>query len=119
MTMAMRMVSGLLLSLLLALSSVSMAVARGQAVSGMELVLCTPSGVETVVLDAKGNPVPATRHLCPDCVTGSALPAQTRAPVVAPLRLPLRALSPALPPDDLSEGREPASQRARGPPSLV
>lgn len=69
----MRSLVALLLSLMLAVSSVGMAVARGQepGAGGPTLTLCTTLGSETVTLDAAGNPVPVKPvHLCPDCLSG-------------------------------------------------
>jgi hypothetical protein len=67
----MRALTALLLSLMLALASVSMAVARGQAPMGPEIELCTDAGAVTVRLDAEGNPMPDGPHLCPDCLSAS------------------------------------------------
>lgn len=68
----MRGLIGLILSLVLAVGSVSMAVAHGQMPMGQSIALCTNAGVVTVVLDANGNPTSESPHLCPDCLSASA-----------------------------------------------
>lgn len=55
----------LLLSLMLALTGQSMAVARGAAAATGQMVLCTGAGVMAVYIDAEGNPTSAP-HICPD-----------------------------------------------------
>ena len=80
----MRALTALLLSLVLAVASVSMAVARGQAPMGETVALCVDGNAVTVTLDANGNPVSAPPHLCPDClgaVTAFDLPAALSLPV--------------------------------------
>ncbi len=67
----MRALTALALSLLLAVASVSMAVARGQVPMGPTIALCSADGEMSVALDARGSPVPATPHLCPDCLGAS------------------------------------------------
>lgn len=114
----MRLLSALLLSLTLALSSVSMAIARGQSAQGMELTLCTPDGVQTVVLDAQGNPVPATPHLCPDCLSG-VLALDLPPPLALPVRPAVWSALPPLPVPTLRADRKPRVHPARGPPLSV
>ena len=67
----MRVLAALALSLVLAIASVAMAVARGQEPMGAPVALCSTDGVRSVALDARGNPVPASPHLCPDCLGAS------------------------------------------------
>lgn len=67
-----KFLSALLLALMLFGSSITMAVARGQAQGGMVVTLCSAKGVETLVVDAQGNPVPAP-HICPYCIIGVAV----------------------------------------------
>ncbi|PKP72647.1 MAG: hypothetical protein CVT84_17675, partial [Alphaproteobacteria bacterium HGW-Alphaproteobacteria-6] len=70
------MLAGALLAIVLALTSVTMAVARGQTRVAGQVVLCSGYGMVLVGIDAAGNPVaeaeggPAggTVHLCPDMV---------------------------------------------------
>jgi hypothetical protein len=61
----MRMFSSLLLALMLALTSQSMAVARGASAATGQMVLCTGSGPVAVYFDAEGEPTSAP-HICPD-----------------------------------------------------
>jgi len=97
----MRTITALFLSLVLAIGSMAMALARGQAPMGETIALCIEGQAVTVVMDAEGNPRPMAPHLCPDCLsapTAFALPAefglstpQTNAKVLAatqPPRLP-------------------------------
>jgi hypothetical protein len=67
----MRALTALFLSLVLALGSVSMAVAKGQPSMGTPVALCTDAGPVTVTLDGQGNPLPAGPHLCPDCLSAA------------------------------------------------
>lgn len=95
---------GLTLALMLAISSMGMAVTRGQAASTVELVICSGMGMMTVSLDSQGNPVGPT-HPCPYCLAGhtpallpdvATLPARERGFVIyAPTAMPrVIALSP-------------------------
>ncbi|WP_092884684.1 DUF2946 family protein [Roseicitreum antarcticum] len=81
-----RLCSGLLLALVLAATSVSMAVARQQAAAGMTVVICTSVGLETITLDADGNPVGPV-HLCPLCLAAADLPPGTVLGAVGESRL--------------------------------
>ncbi len=62
--------TSILLAAVLALTSVTMAVARGQTrdVAG-QIVICTGAGVTTISVDHDGDPVQQV-HLCPDMVLG-------------------------------------------------
>lgn len=62
----MRAYLALALSLVLVLTSHSMAQARGMAAPAGEMVICTGSGYVTVLTDAEGQPV-GPSHICPDC----------------------------------------------------
>ncbi|MGR3271441.1 hypothetical protein DU478_19985 [Thalassococcus profundi] len=78
----------LCLACLIALTSVQMAQARGQARPVGIMVLCIGTETRTVSVDANGQPVEAP-HLCPDCVMAlmAALPdAATLPPVSMALR---------------------------------
>ena len=77
---------GLFLVLMLALSSVTMAVARGQVSVGGTIVICSGYGVVLVALDADGKPV-GPLHPCPECLAGGA------AIVVPQMALPARPLT--------------------------
>lgn len=113
----MRSLSALLLSLVLALASVSMAVARGQAPMGATMALCSQGAAITVTLDTDGNPVSLPKHLCPDCLGAFTALDQTTAPdLVAPDRI-ARALAVRDTPV-LSGKTAEIALNARGPPSL-
>ena len=73
---------GLLLAVMLALSSVTIAVARGQVAVGGTIVICSGYGLVSVALDADGNPV-GPLHPCPECLAGwtSILVAHTALPL--------------------------------------
>lgn len=106
-----------ILAALLALTSVTMAVARVQGRMSMAVELCADGAVQTIAVDWQGKPV-GPHHTCPDClmgVTALALPQGATAP------LPLRGVSavrfgrvqvaaqPIVPPQP----------SARGPPDLI
>ena len=55
------------LCLFLALTSVTLAEARGAAQPVGQMVLCTGEGTRTVLVDAKGQPATPS-HICPDCL---------------------------------------------------
>lgn len=113
----MRSISALLLSLVLALASVSMAVARGQAPLGATMTLCSQGAAITITLDTNGSPISLPKHLCPDCLSAFTALDQTAAPdLIAPDRL-ARMYSavdaPVLPGKTALIAR-----KARGPPLL-
>lgn len=60
-----RLLTSLTLALVLALTSQSMAVARGAAPATGQMVLCTGAGTVMVYTDAEGQPTSAP-HICPD-----------------------------------------------------
>lgn len=60
-----RTLIALLLALMLALTSQSMAVARGAAAATGQMVLCTGAGPVAIYTDAQGQPTQAP-HICPD-----------------------------------------------------
>ena len=55
------------LCVFVALTSVTLAVARGAPQPVGTLILCTDAGVTQVTVDARGQPV-APPHACPDCL---------------------------------------------------
>ncbi len=114
---AIKPVAALMLALVLMCTSITMAVARGQTQGGMVATLCSPDRVQTVVIDADGNPVPAA-HICPYCIIGAAvLPDGGRvAPV--PVRA-ARALDPMAPDAGVSTLRPNGLPEARAPPLSV
>lgn len=79
----MRAFLGLCLVVILSLTSVTAAVARGQMAGAVDMVVCAGSGVSSVTLDATGKPVEV--HHCPVCtVAGSA----ASVPVIVPFECP-------------------------------
>lgn len=116
-----RLFSLMSLCLALALGSVSMAVARGQAVAlskgGTTIVICSGYGVTSITLDDQGNPI-GPIHPCPECLAGLAAylpPAVLGLIAVAPAGERLVAGAP------VSQLRTAAvlTTRARGPPLIV
>lgn len=116
-----------LLAVILALTSVTMAVARGQTRVAGQVVLCSGYGVVVLDLDAAGNPLggsgedagggPAgTVHLCPDMVL-SMLVALPLAGLWVPRPAAWRLASPLREAALLPAGRVPEGVRARGPPA--
>lgn len=66
MTRMYRIAAGIFLSLMLALTSVSMAAARGMPVPVDTMVICAGGVMQVVPMDAEGQPT-GPAHLCPDC----------------------------------------------------
>ncbi|MBC7133408.1 MAG: hypothetical protein H5U16_09925 [Roseovarius sp.] len=62
-----RPLTALGLCVLVALTSVTLAVARGTPQPVGQIVLCTGEGTRSVFIGADGAPVPAP-HVCPDCL---------------------------------------------------
>lgn len=118
------MLAGALLAIVLALTSVTMAVARGQTRVAGQIVLCSGYGMVLVAIDAAGNPVadaeggPAggTVHLCPDMVLAM-LTALPPAGLWSPRPAVWRAAPPLRDHARLPAGRAPGPVRARGPPA--
>lgn len=104
------------LAMMLALTSLTLAVARGQAPAVGEVVICTGMGLQVLHLDAEGNPVGAP-HVCPDGIA-SFIAADAPMPV-----MPLRRLSTGerltiltgIAQADLHRSRA----TARGPPEIA
>lgn len=114
MTRPFRSLVALALALLMGVTSLGFAAARGQARIAGEIVICTGMGVTVVAVDAQGNPV-GTPHICPDMAL-----ALLAAPPLAPLVL----LPPAgsaraadLPEPAAAQGRAAPRPAARGPPA--
>lgn len=112
-----RSFSAVLLALLMAVTSVTMAVARGQDRMGDAVEICASFGTSIVMLDANGQPL-KSRHPCPDCLTGvTALDLQGLPFGPKPPQSAGRAIfsataitAPSLPTPQAT---------ARGPPSLI
>lgn len=111
-----RPILALCLALVLSLTSVTMAVARGQATGGMSMVICSGYGVVTITVDEHGNPAGPV-HPCPDCLSGLGLAVLGDAPMVPwpqVVATRIAAVDPGLP-----EGSRPPMAKARGPPAAV
>jgi len=111
-----RLINALFLSLTLGITSISMAVARGQSPDiGTDIVICTGVGITTITIGPDGEPVKKI-HLCPDGISlftaAFAAPEVLVAPNVMVWRL-------ALPADTLVLSRDAPSPAARGPPLAV
>lgn len=104
------------LCLLLALTSLTMAAARGAAQPVGQIVLCTGAGPVSVPVDATGKPT-GPSHLCPDCLPALLAGASSTPDAARPLRL-CRAAWP------LTGAMAPAGSAfpaftARAPPRIV
>ena len=97
-----RMILSTLLALILALTSQSMAIAKGGSAASGQMVLCTGSGPVVVYVDAEGQPTSAP-HICPDAALNILIEGATPIPVavtrvlacapettLAPLSVPAR-----------------------------
>lgn len=110
-------VLAVVLSVVLALGTATMAVARGQATGGGDsVVICSGYGVVTITLDADGNPTGPV-HPCPDCLAGLGLALLPDAPLVLRPSSPARLLVWA--PEVAWQGHDRPAPKARGPPSSV
>jgi hypothetical protein len=66
-----------LLALVLATTSITMAVARSANIATQTVVICAGYGATTIELDAEGNPAGPV-HLCPECTLAFITPDPTR-----------------------------------------
>lgn len=64
---ALRSFLPLVLSLVLAATGITMAVARGQVRVAGKIVICSGYALTTIYVDENGKEVPRV-HICPDCV---------------------------------------------------
>ncbi|WP_294613393.1 hypothetical protein [uncultured Roseovarius sp.] len=101
------------LCLLMALTSQTMAVARGAASPVGTMVLCTGTGPVTVMVDANGQPT-GTAHICPDCALGL-FHALAPAPLGVPHLTEASALEPFETTSEIGHVAR-AAFRARAPP---
>ena len=108
-----RQSASLLLAAILALASVTMAVARNQATGSTDMVICSAYGVVTITLDAQGNPAGPV-HPCPDCL--SSLGPALLPGVDQPTRPQTRARTATTAPQPRATSRTPPAATARGPP---
>lgn len=115
-----RALSATFLALVLAVTSVTLAVARAEAAGRMpgvaEVVICADGMAMTVMVDAAGNPVAPHAHHCPDCLLALAAPdADAPGAGMAPaVSRPLAPLRPAT----AAPFRPLLSAAPRGPPVL-
>lgn len=116
MNQLLRPLSGIVLAVILAVTSLSAAFARGQAGPAGTMVICRGLTVSTVLVDADGQPM-QVQHMCPDAAlalfvqTGMALP-----PVVRPLAW--RSVTWDAP-GPVSGFRVSITAQARGPPVVL
>jgi len=104
------------LSLLLVLTSQTMATARGSPTPVGQAILCTGSGPVAILVDAEGQPTGQT-HICPDCafsILDSVIP-----PSIAPIRLSQSAISRTIEIESETLPSAPAAFAARAPPEMV
>ena len=73
--MTLRPLQSFLIALMLALTSQSLAIARGASAASGQMVICTGTGPQAVYVDAEGQPTSAP-HICPDAALE--LPAEAR-----------------------------------------
>jgi hypothetical protein len=116
MTLLPRPFSAILLALLLSVTSVTMAVARGQSRVAGEIVICSGYGFITIKVDQHGNEVDQV-HLCPDMALGLIV-AIDHAPLIVE-RPAGRASDLILVEPSLLQSRIVPQARARSPPVSV
>ncbi|MEZ5911565.1 MAG: hypothetical protein R3D84_04450 [Paracoccaceae bacterium] len=116
MTRWLRPLAGFALALILALTSLTLASARGQLVRGQIVEICSTNGLIQLELDENGKPV-GRPHLCPDLVLSVFSDAGLAPdPVAAPASLARRHEVLAVPRLASTTAARP---RARGPPLSV
>lgn len=113
---SLRSLGAVLLAVMLSLTSVTLAVARGQAPAAGQIEVCSGLGLQTITVDADGKPV-GPPHVCPD---GVASFINIDMPVP---EMPLRALGNGerlrVPEHLSSANAEQLRATARGPPVFV
>jgi hypothetical protein len=108
-----RSITALSLALILSLTSVSMALARGDMAVHGTMILCLGGMQVTVAIGPDGQPI-LQEHVCPDCTIG-ALALSTDRPAAKPTGLSRRL---AQTPHALSIHPSPVhGGQARGPPA--
>lgn len=112
----MRLFTALMLTVMLATSSLTMALARGQAMAAGEMVLCTGSGPVSIAVDAQGTPTGAVMH-CPDCLAADLMAVAPCDGVSALRSAALSVRFPIRESADVDLAR--AGHLARGPPKLA
>ena len=108
--------TGLIIGLLLVLTSQSMAAARGATDPTGKMVICTGTGPIVVYVDDSGTPVGPPQY-CPDCALVLADPVGEFATVARPAEVELR-LSPLAMIERCALTAE-ARPNARAPPVLM
>lgn len=112
-----RVLFAFFLSLILAFTSHSTAVANGAPMAVDQMVICTGFGATVIYTDADGMPT-AAPHLCPDCVMhldAGVLPAFGMLPSALAV-----ALRRAVPTGDAAMRSKPLpTQPVRGPPVVI
>lgn len=112
----MRLICALVLSLMLGLTSVTMAVARAQAPAVSQITICSGYGVVTLSVDAEGNPTGGVHH-CPLCVLGMGLAVLPVTP--GPVRPSTRGEALVWPLVRYNLAQPLRVPQARGPPGLI
>lgn len=111
-----RAIAAYVLSMILAVTGLSLATARGTAPDiGVEVVICSGVGMTTITLGPDGEPVKQT-HLCPDAVALFA--ATFSVPALGEPQIRLLAYL-SLPAPVLEGSRDELTPSARGPPVPV
>ena len=107
----------LALALIMALTSQSMAAAKGMThdVAG-QVVLCTGDGLRTIQIDRDGNPIEVV-HICPDCALFSV--ETTEGPQGLPVAVVHMQTLGQAPVVEWRTGLIHISPAARGPPAFV
>ena len=117
MTQFLRALSGAILVVVLALTSLTMATARGQARMAEQVVICSGYGMVTIALDPEGRPA-GPLQICPDCTLSLFVADGVAVPVSGfAAGQGRRQDHPAL--VGLVPGQRPAALRARGPPAVA
>lgn len=111
-----RFLPALFLSLTLALTSYSMAVARGQSPDiGTDMVICTGVGMITMTIGADGEPVEVI-HICPDAMSLFGATMFVQDMPTQPSAMQWRATTPSA---LILQPQETLTPSARGPPLVV
>lgn len=111
-----RSVLTVLMAVVIALTSLTMAVARGQTRIAGEIVICTGYGVTTISVDENGEPTGPV-HICPDMVLAMMAAIDTPVPDFTRPETVTRAVEP--PVVELAGALWAPTPRARAPPLFV
>jgi hypothetical protein len=111
-----RSLLGVALILLVALTSVHLGMARGQARMAGSIVLCTGTGPVAVAVDRDGQPIERP-HVCPDCVftamAGLAAPLSLTEWQVQPRKMHVAEVA------RVAVSARQVTPQARGPPRIL